>query len=167
MLKGDRILLRLVEHRDAAMILAWEQMDELVLVTEANNTPSMQVMQQLIDEQRNVLESGQIRFVMCLLDSNLPIGLVDLYNIDFIENKGEIGIVVVSEKNREKGYAGEGLRMMHTYARDVLGIQYISARVDNKNKASNALFISLGYELEKSIKITEVKNKFKIMLCGM
>ena len=84
MLKGDRIFLRLVEHKDAAMILSWEKTDELLNITEFDNPPSIQLMERLIDEQRNVFESGQIRFVVCLKESNVPIGLVDLYNIDFI-----------------------------------------------------------------------------------
>ena len=90
MLKGDRVFLRLVEPKDAAMILSWEQLDELINITEFDAPPSIQVMERLIDEQRNVLESGQIRFVVCETDSNVPIGLVDLYNIDFTTEKGEI-----------------------------------------------------------------------------
>lgn len=164
MLKGDRVFLRLVEPKDAAMILSWEQLDELINITDFDAPPSIQVMERLIDEQRNVLESGQIRFVLCETDSNVPIGLVDLYNIDFTTEKGEIGVVIVNAKNRGKGYAVEGVRMVHAYAHEVLGVQFVLARVDKENTASNALFRSLGYELEESMLVPEGKNEFKIML---
>jgi diamine N-acetyltransferase len=167
MLKGDRIFLRLVEHNDAAMILSWEKTDELLNITEFDSLPSIQLMERLIDEQRNVFESGQIRFVVCLKESNVPIGLVDLYNIDFITEKGEIGIVIVNEKNRKQGYAGEVLRLFHKHAHDVLAVQCIFARVEKGNTASNALFRSLGYELQESLSITQDKNEFKIMFEGL
>jgi diamine N-acetyltransferase len=167
MLKGDRIFLRLVEHKDAAMILSWEKTDELLNITEFDSLPSIQLMERLIDEQRNVFESGQIRFVVCLKDSNLPIGLVDLYNIDFITEMGEIGVVIVNEKNRKQGYAGDALRLFHKHAHDVLGVQCILARVGKENTASNTLFSSLGYELRESLSITQDKNEFKIMFEGL
>ena len=164
MLKGDRIFLRLVEHKDASMILLWEQLDELLNITEFDNPPSIQLMERLIDEQRNVLQSGQIRFVICLSDSNVPVGLVDLYHIDFTTETAEIGVVIVNVQNRNKGYAREGLRLVRTYAHDVLGIQSLNARVEKNNVASNALFSSLGYELQKPMSSSEDKNDFKIML---
>lgn len=167
MLKDDRIFLRLVEHNDAAMILSWEQLDELLNITEFDGSLSIQMMERLIQEQRDVMASGQIRFVVCLLASNIPVGLIDLYNIDFTNDAGEIGVVIVNKKNRNQGYARDGLLMVHTYAIDVLGVECLIARVDKKNKASNALFSSLGYELQESISDTADKNEFKIMLKGI
>ena len=167
MLKGDRIFLRLVEHKDASMILLWEQLDELLNITEFDNPPSIQLMERLIDEQRNVLQSGQIRFVICLSDSNVPVGLVDLYHIDFTTETAEIGVVIVNGAHRKHGYAGDGLRLVHTYAHDVLGVQCILARIDKENIASNALFSSLGYELQESLLLAEGKNEFKIVLEGI
>ena len=164
MLKTDRIFLRLVEHKDAEMILSWEKLDELLNITEFDDPPSIQFMEKLIDEQRNVLESGQVRFVVCLSGSNVPVGLVDLYQIDFSTETGEIGVVIVNEQNRNQGYAKEGLSLVHKYAHDVLGIQSVIARVEKNNAASNALFSSLGYKLDESMRVTEGKNEFKIML---
>ena len=164
MLKGDRIFLRLVEHKDAALILSWEKLDDLINITAYDDPPSIQLMERLIDEQRNVLECGQVRFVVCLSESNVPVGLVDLYQIDFSTETGEIGVVIVNVQNRNKGYAREGLRLVHTYAHDVLGIQSLIALVEKNNVASNALFSSLGYELQKPMSSSEDKNDFKIML---
>ena len=164
MLKGDHIFLRLVEHKDAMTILSWETKEEIRRVTRIEAPLSLRMLEALIDEQRNVFDSGQVRFILCKNDSNIPVGMVDLYNIDFVTDFAEVGIVVVDLEHRKKGYATEALNIIHRYAVDVLGLICLKSVVGIDNNPSMTLFKGLGYKIDviESNRMGEKNKVFKI-----
>ena len=115
-------------------------------------------------EQRNVLISGQVRYVICNCNSNIAVGVVDLYNIDFNIGYADVGIAIVDEINRKKGFASEALNLIREFAYNDLGLNQLNAMVALDNVASNKLFKSVGYSNNTSF-ITEKKmNMFTIEL---
>ena len=83
MLRGTKITLRAVEPSDATLIYLWENDSNNWKFTNTDAPLSMFEIYQLIEEQRAVRESGQLRLMIldCLTDT--LVGAVDLYNIDF------------------------------------------------------------------------------------
>jgi len=153
MLKGKSVFLRLIEKNDAVLIYSWENDEEIKKVTRIETTLSMQMIDALIEEQMNVWDSGQIRFLICKTDSGIPLGTVDLYEVDFNLSTAVIGILIAEESNRNKGYGKEALYLIHKYATETLEIRNITAKIQIENQKSIAFFISTGYEEKTDIRI--------------
>ena len=145
MLKGKSVFLRLIEKNDAVLIYSWENDEEIKKVTRIETTLSMPMIDALIDEQMNVADSGQIRFLICKTDSGIPLGTVDLYEVDFNLSTAVIGILIAEGSNRNKGYGKEALHLIHEYATETLEIRHITAKIQKENEKSIAFFISTGY----------------------
>mgnify|MGYP000176644223 CR=1 FL=1 len=160
----DLISLRLVELRDAALIFDWETDKEIRRFTERDAPITIELIEAVIREQRSVFDSGQVRFIVCNKHSNIPVGLVDLYNIDFTTETAEVGIAIIDELNRQKGFASAALDEIKEYAANVLGIYCLRSFVEFDNIASNILFERLGYDIEESNVIMSGKtmNIYKI-----
>ena len=164
MYKGDLVFLRLVELRDASLIYEWEENKEVINSTKRDEPLTISFIESIILEQRNVLISGQVRYVICNCNSNIPVGVVDLYNIDFNIGNADVGIAIVDEINRKKGFASEALNLIREFAYNDLGLNQLNAMVALDNVASNKLFKSVGYSINTSF-ITEKKmNMFTIEL---
>jgi len=63
------------------------------------------------------------------------------------EGVGEIGVILSAEAQGQ-GFAARALRLVETYAFEVLDLHRLSADVDPDNAASLALFDRLGYQRE-------------------
>ena len=74
MLRGKSVFLRLIEKDDAVLIFSWENNEEIKKVTRIESTLSIQMIDALIEEQMNVWDSGQIRFLICKADTGTPLG---------------------------------------------------------------------------------------------
>ena len=164
MYRGDLVFLRLVELRDASLIYEWEKNKEIINSTKRDEPLTIAFIESIIMEQRNVLISGQVRYVICNCNSNIPVGVIDLYNIDFNIGNADVGIAIVDEINRKKGFASEALKLIGEFAYNDLGLSQLNAMVALDNVASNKLFKSAGYSINTSF-ITEKKmNMFTIEL---
>ena len=149
MLRGKSVFLRLIEKDDAVLIFSWENNEEIKKVTRIESTLSIQMIDALIEEQMNVWDSGQIRFLICKADTGTPLGTVDLYEVNFSLYTAVIGILIAKESDRNKGYGREAIQLIHEYAINTLGIKEISAKIQKENTRSIAFFNSSGY-VEKS-----------------
>jgi len=162
MLSCNLVLLRLVEFRDAALIYDWERDNEILSYTARDEPLTIDLIESIIKEQRSVFDSGQVRYIICKQLSNIPVGMVDLYNIDFDQENAEVGIAIIDKVNRQKGFASAALKLIHEYADRVLGIHYLTAFVEMDNMASNTLFKNSGYKMVDSAVSEKKMNVFKI-----
>ena len=162
MYRGDLVFLRLVELRDASLIYEWEKNKEIINSTKRDELLTLNFIESLIMEQRNVLISGQIRYVICNCNSNIPVGVIDLYNIDFNIGNADVGIAIVDEINRKKGFATEALNLIRKFAYNDLGLTQLNAMVALDNIASNKLFKSAGYAIDSSSISEKKMNLFTI-----
>jgi len=149
MLRGKSVFLRLIDKNDTVLIFSWENDEEIKKVTRIESSLSIQMIDALIEEQMNVWDSGQIRFIICKADTGAPLGTVDLYEVNFNLFTAVIGILIAKESDRNKGYGREAIQLIHEYASETLGIRLITAKIQKENKKSIAFFDSIGY-VEKS-----------------
>ena len=84
MLKGDSIYLRVVEADDAAKLFIWENNPDNWKVSNTEVPFSMHSIHQLIEQQSNIRNSGEIRFIICMNEKEIPIGTIDLFEIHVI-----------------------------------------------------------------------------------
>ena len=151
-----------MELRDVSLIYEWEENKEVINSTKRDEPLTISFIESIILEQRNVLISGQVRYVICNCNSNIPVGAVDLYNIDFNIGYADVGIAIVDEINRKKGFASEALKLIGEFAYNDLGLSQLKAMVALDNIASNSLFKSAGYAIVSSTISEKNMNLFTI-----
>lgn len=88
------------------------------------------------------IHAGQIRLVVEA--EGAPVGLVDLYDINPRNRTAFIGIYTMPSKRR-RGFALRGVTLMERYARELLNLRIIAAKVAESNRPSLQLFAKSGY----------------------
>lgn len=145
MLKGNSIFLRVVEVDDAAKLFIWENNPDNWKVSNTEVPFSMHSIHQLIEQQSNIRNSGELRFIICLIENGNPIGTIDLYDVNFKHGYATIGIMIAEESERRKGFAFESLNLISEYAREILDLTNLQCTIHSDNERSIALFEQVGF----------------------
>ena len=145
MLKGDSIYLRVVEADDAAKLFIWENNPDNWKVSNTEVPFSMHSIHQLIEQQSNIRNSGEIRFIICMNEKEIQIGTIDLYDVNFKHGYATIGIMIAEESERRKGFAFESLSLISEYARDILDLTNLQCTIHGDNERSISLFEQVGF----------------------
>lgn len=85
---------------------------------------------------------GQLR--MIIEADGEAVGMVDLYDVDAINRRAGVGIVIEASMRR-RGLAREALNRIADYCATSLGLHQLHAVVAAGNDASRALFAACGY----------------------
>jgi diamine N-acetyltransferase len=144
-LKGRKVRLRPVEKDDATRLLLWENNPQHWKVSGTEVPFSLNAILQYIEQAQHIRNHGQLRLMICLADTDEPIGAVDLYNADFKHSRAAVGILIAETDHRQQGYALEALELLEEYVRQILGFRNLYCSVHGDNVASNALFEKAGY----------------------
>ncbi len=148
-LEDDLLRLRAVEPSDADMM--WNiETDSTQWRDNGMSAPySYHNLQDYADNyDADPMRAGQLRLVAELKGSerNMVVGLVDLYDISPIGRTAFIGIYIC-EPYRGKGYAARALLLIEIYARMLLNLRILAAKVSATNIASIRMFAKSGYSL--------------------
>jgi diamine N-acetyltransferase len=144
-LKSEHIYLRPVEREDATRIMLWENNPKHWKVTGTEVPFSLAAIYDYIEQAQHIRTHGQLRLLICLLDSNEPIGTVDLYQADFKHMRAAVGILIAQEGNRNNGYALEAINLIEQYAGQLLAFHNLHCSIHADNLASIRLFEKAGY----------------------
>lgn len=147
MLKGKSIYLRAVEKEDASTLFIWENNPANWKVSNTEIPFSLHSIHQLIEQQSNIRNSGQLRMIICLNDTHFPVGAFDLYDVSFKHGFASIGILIAEEKERGKGYARESMELMIEYTRDILEFSNLQCSIHGDNSKSIIFFKNMGFNL--------------------
>jgi len=145
-LEFNNITLRPLEPEDIGLLYTWENN---VSIWEASNTRapfSKHVLAQYIkDSVYDIYTTKQLRLIIETL-GHTPVGAVDLFDFDPYHQRAGIGILIHNAEDKEKGYAGDALRAMCTYAVKTLGLHQLYANIASDNEASLKLFKKSGFK---------------------
>ncbi|MBT8239571.1 MAG: GNAT family N-acetyltransferase [Croceitalea sp.] len=143
---GQLVYLRALEPSDIDFLYALENDTKIWEISGTIAPYSKAVLEMYLDNaHRDIYEVKQLRLVIC--DKNDEIkGLVDLFDFDPKNKRVGVGIVVSEEKDRNKGYGEEALRLCCSYVLDHLDMHQIYANIIADNEASIRLFEKLGFE---------------------
>jgi len=150
--------LRAVEPEDLEKLYKWENNPQLWLVGNARNPYSHFTLKQyILNSDKDIYESKQLRLMIVLKENNETIGTIDLFDFDIHNSRISLGIYV-ENKFQRKGYATDSLRLVQEYVFDYLKINQIYAFVAEKNTPSICIF-----EQEKFEKNGILKNWIKTL----
>jgi RimJ/RimL family protein N-acetyltransferase len=141
------IALRLPILSDAETILSWENNPENWEVSDNSSSYSLQDILQLIQSFQNVENPSQLRFL--IHSGETLLGAVDIFDINYENKSGAIGILISESEFRRKGYASQALKLIETEAQK-LGLNRLSALIHSENEQSRKLFEKMGYLIKSN-----------------
>ncbi len=161
-LKGDKVYLRALEPEDLDFILEVENAESFWEIS-ATRVPYSRflIKKYLQNSHRDIYEVKQLRLMICQNDG-VPIGLIDVFDLEPKDRRAALGILIVDEENRGKGYGAEVLSLISNYCFTHLGLHQLYANVTADNLTSIKLFekcnfITVGTKKEWVL----VNGKFK------
>lgn len=143
------VILRLPILSDAPTILSWENNPENWVVSDNTSPYSIDDIEQLILSFHDLKKPSQLRFMIC--KDEILLGAVDIFDINYENKSGSIGILIAEDEFRRKGYASKALQMIELEAQK-LGIYQLKALIHTNNNKSRNLFEKMGYLISKEEK---------------
>ncbi|MEM7087029.1 MAG: GNAT family protein [Bacteroidota bacterium] len=151
-LKGKDVYLRALEPNDLDFLYKLENDETLWEVSNTVTPYSKYVLKQYLENAlRDIYEVKQLRMVICTFENNATIGFIDLFDFEPKHGRIGVGVVIFSEKDRQKGYAAQSLQLLMDYSFTHLGVHQLYANITEDNTASITLFEKLGYK-EQGVK---------------
>ena len=145
-LMNDRIYLRAVEPEDMDIMYEMENDPSMWDISNFTVPYSRYVLRQYIEgSQCDVFADKQLRLMITRVDTQEPIGLIDLYDFDPYHQRAGLGIMIHNMENRKQGYASSAIKLMLDYCFETLGLNQVYSSVPSCNVASLKLFEATGF----------------------
>ncbi|MAO32368.1 MAG: hypothetical protein CL824_02585 [Crocinitomicaceae bacterium] len=147
--RGEKILIRPVNINDLTLLYVWENNPENKLFTHVDLPISIFQIQELIENQSDIFKYNQMRFIICDVSNNTPLGTIDLYNVDFQIKTAEIGVLIVDPLNRRKGFANESIELVKDFCLNTLALKKLYCFISEDNLISQSLFSKNSFIMKK------------------
>jgi diamine N-acetyltransferase len=144
-LKGEHIYLRALEPEDLEFVHAIEN-DENIWYLSQTQTPYSKflIKQYLESAHKDIYETKQLRLVISNYNDE-ALGMIDVFDFDFLNKRAGIGILIKSEGNRGKGIGTEALQLLISYCFTHLNLHQLFCNISENNEASIKLFTKQGF----------------------
>ena len=143
-LVSNHIYLRNVLASDVLNIFEWENNPENWEVSNTEKQFLLQEIEEFVNQPQDINLNHQLRFIICINETNTPIGCIDLFEYELEKSVG-VGILIADKAYRNKGYATEALKLLIDYCRNELRVEHIFCNIFINNKPSIRLFESCGF----------------------
>ena len=146
-LQNQTLYLRALEPEDLDFIYQIEN-DETVWEISHTKTPYSRflIRQYLENAHQDIYEAKQLRFVICLQSTSLPIGMIDLFDFEPAHRRAGVGLLIYDELCRNVGIGSGALALVMQYAQTHLHLHQVYANIGTDNSASLALFTKFGFQ---------------------
>ena len=146
LLENENIRLRAVEPEDLDRLYAWENNTQLWDVGNTRNPYSRYVLKQyIVDSDKDIYESKQLRLMMVSVQTSETVGTVDLFDFDIHNSRIALGLFV-DAAYQGKGFARESLHLIEEYVFTYLKINQLYCHISENNTASMRMFEQEKYE---------------------
>ena len=148
MIRTENIRLRAVEPGDVDLLYGWENDPEIWHVSNTLAPYSrFQIEQFVLNAQQDLYATGQLRLIIEADGESrqgIAAGAVDLFDIDPVNRRAGIGILITGE-HRNQGIATEAVEAMIGYATDTLHLHQLYCNISEDNIQSIRLFEKIGF----------------------
>lgn len=146
-LQGEKVFLRALEPSDLEFLYRAENNESIWEVSNSYAPYSKYVLSQYLENAHlDIYEAKQLRMVICKLETQKPIGFVDLFDFDPKHFRVGMGILIDKIENRQKGYALEAIKLCAEYAFTHANVHQVHATITEDNKGSIRLFEKAGFK---------------------
>jgi diamine N-acetyltransferase len=149
-LKGNTTQLRALEPEDVDVIYKWE--NNPAIWTESGTVAPYSrfvLNQYLSNAHLDLYTTKELRLVIEKFEGTIrkPIGCIDLFDFDPQHARAGVGILIGDPAERQKGHANEALKLLVSYAFQVLHLHQLHCGVAVGNEPSLRLFNKNGFEI--------------------
>jgi diamine N-acetyltransferase len=146
MLVGENIRLRALEPEDLELFYTWENDSNIWKISQTYTPFSKHILTRYLENaHQDIFTAKQLRLM--IEKDGQAIGTIELFDFDPINLRAGLGIWIVQESDRRKGYAKEALSLMIEYAFFKLQLNQLYCNISSSNQASINLFSSLDFML--------------------
>jgi len=147
-LTGPNLRLRAVEPADIDMLYEWENNTSVWNVSNTLTPFSrFQIEEYVMNSQNDIYAARQLRLMIELytgVAAPETIGCIDLFDFEPHHLRAGIG-VLIAEKYRDQGYAGEALEILMYFAFGTLHLHQLYCNIAANNLNSVHLFEKHGF----------------------
>jgi len=145
LLSNETVTLRALEPTDLDTLYRWENDTTLWAVSDTVAPYSREALWHYLQEYTgDIYAQRQLRLMVTLTSDGSPVGTVDFFNFDPLNNRAEMGLFIAAEQ-RGKGLGRQALDLLTAYARDHIGLRQLYVFIGLDNEACLDLFASYGY----------------------
>ena len=146
MLEGENIKLRALEPEDLDLFYQWENDYTIWKISQTYTPFSKHILSRYLENaHQDIFTAKQLRLM--IEKDGVSIGTIELFDFEPIHMRAGLGIWIVQESDRRKGYAKEALRLMIEYAFFKLQLNQLYCNISASNQPSINLFSSLDFML--------------------
>lgn len=147
-LEYKKIRLRALEPTDLHLIYRWENDSSIWEVSHTLKPFSLFVLKQYLESSHlDLFETKQLRLVIEEIESNNPVGLIDLFDFDPFHQRAGVGILIHDKVHQKKGFASDALACLCSYVFKILHLHQLYCNITVTNENSLLLFQDHGFEI--------------------
>lgn len=145
-LKGQHIHLRALEPEDLNFLFDTENDTSFWEVSSTQTPFSKNILEHYIaNAHLDIYTAKQLRLIIAENTTNLPVGIIDLFDFNPQHKRAGIGILMTT-KHQQKGFASEALALLINYSFNTLSLHQLYANITTDNKKSLTLFEKLHFK---------------------
>ena len=147
-LRGSRVRLTALTQDDLPTVTEWHQNAEFLRLLDAPPAyPKTETsLAQWLDDTDKATDA--FLFAIRSLDSDTPIGYVELDGILWIHRVSGVSIAIGEAQHWGKGYGYEAMQLVLRFAFDELNLHRVQLTVFSYNERAIALYEKLGFQRE-------------------
>lgn len=144
-MQNMQILLRPIEKRDLLKLNEWKNNMDVYMYLGGGFMPtSIDVQEKWLDILMDTTGNNK-RFIIELKEYG-AIGMIGLYNINWINKSCELGLFIGELSMRKKGYAKEAFKILEKFALNFVNLRKIKVSVVENNKAAVNMYLNFGFK---------------------
>ena len=138
--------MRALEPEDLDLFYQWENDSTIWKISQTYTPFSKHILSRYLENaHQDIFTAKQLRLM--IEKDGVSIGTIELFDFEPIHMRAGLGIWIVQESDRRKGYAKEALRLMIEYAFFKLQLNQLYCNISASNQPSINLFSSLDFML--------------------
>lgn len=144
-MKKNNIQIRPIKKQDLEYLNSWKNNRKIYKFLGGGFMPvSIDTQEQWLE---NIIDttSNNKRFIIERVDNNKPIGLIGLYDINWIHRTAEIGLFIGDGSEQGNGYAKIAYEIIESFAKKDLNLRKIKLFVVYNNNKALSLWKSVGF----------------------
>ena len=146
-LKGEHIFLRALETEDLDFVYQVDNKTSIWHLSHTHTPYSRFLIKHYLENaHQDIYEAKQLRLVISSFNND-ALGLIDIFDFDPKNKRAGIGIVILDQANRGKGFGKEALSLLTDYCFAYLDLHQLYCNIAEDNSASLKLFKNQGFEV--------------------
>lgn len=146
MFSSENIFLRPILKTDLVYLNKWKNTKEIYQYLGGGFSPiSINQQEKWLENMIDITDKNK-RYMICKKNIEKPIGMIGLYNINWINRVAEIGLYIGDTDEHGKGFAKDAYFLLEDYTIDFLNLRKLKLNVVESNNKAKIMWEKFGYK---------------------